>query len=122
MNQSIGLLKAAKAALPTLAQLLSANVAMLVRNGTLMTTWALATAVATRMGTLDVAAHQVALSIWLLCALISEAPGIAAQVNIKLLLSHLRLPPWSLTMSDYLPSYDYVSTNIGIGSEILCHG
>jgi Na+-driven multidrug efflux pump len=67
-------------ALPTFLQLLSANGAMLIRNGTLMLVWAYATATATRMSTLDVAAHQVALSIWLFFALISEAPGIAAQV------------------------------------------
>ena len=67
-------------ALPTLFQLLSANGAMLIRNGTLMLVWAYATATATRMSTLDVAAHQVALSIWLFFALVSEAPGIAAQV------------------------------------------
>lgn len=76
-----GLLKAAKDALPTFALLLSANAAMLVRNGTLMLVWALCTATATRMSTQDVAAHQVALSVWLLAALVSEAPGIAAQVR-----------------------------------------
>ena len=68
------------AALPTFLQLLRANGAMLIRNGTLMLVWAYATATATRMSTLDVAAHQVALSIWLFFALVSEAPGIAAQV------------------------------------------
>lgn len=46
-----------------------------------MLVWALCTATATRMSTIDVAAHQVALSVWLLAALISEAPGIAAQVG-----------------------------------------
>ena len=46
-------------ALPVFRQLLSANAAMMIRNGMLLTTWALATATATRMGTLDVAGHQV---------------------------------------------------------------
>lgn len=88
-------------------RILSANLAMIVRNGTLLTTWAIATAVATRIGVLDVAAHQVrtfcfitffciheedapcnffafplqvVLSVWLFAALITESPAIAAQV------------------------------------------
>lgn len=46
-------------ALPVFGQILAANAAMIVRNGTLLATWALSTATATRMGMLQVASHQV---------------------------------------------------------------
>jgi Na+-driven multidrug efflux pump len=51
--------KEARDALPTFKALMLANLAMIVRNGSLLSTWALATATATRMGHLHVAAHQV---------------------------------------------------------------
>ena len=53
---------------------------MLMRNGFLLGTWAIATSLATKIGELHVASHQVVLSLWLLCALVSEAPAISAQV------------------------------------------
>ncbi|KAG5183211.1 mate-domain-containing protein [Tribonema minus] len=66
--------------LELLRVVLFANAAMLVRTVSLMACWAAATSVATRMGTVHVGAHQVALSVWLLLALVAEAPSIAAQV------------------------------------------
>lgn len=50
------------------------------RTTSLMSCWAVATAVATRMSSAAVGAHQVTLSLWLLFALVAEAPSIAAQV------------------------------------------
>ncbi|CAN0370553.1 unnamed protein product, partial [Ectocarpus sp. 13 AM-2016] len=68
------------AAWSLLVTVISANAAMLLRTTSLMACWAVATAVATRMSSAAVGAHQVALSLWLLFALIAEAPSIAAQV------------------------------------------
>lgn len=45
--------------LPLLGEILSANINMLIRHSTLLATWAVATAVATGIGTYEVAAHQV---------------------------------------------------------------
>ncbi|CAN0334337.1 unnamed protein product, partial [Ectocarpus sp. 4 AP-2014] len=70
----------APAAWSLLVTVISANAAMLLRTTSLMACWAVATAVATRMSSAAVGAHQVALSLWLLFALIAEAPSIAAQV------------------------------------------
>ncbi|CAM9182759.1 unnamed protein product [Hapterophycus canaliculatus] len=63
-----------------LGTVVSANAAMLLRTTSLMSCWAVATAVATRMSSAAVGAHQVTLSLWLLFALVAEAPSIAAQV------------------------------------------
>jgi putative MATE family efflux protein len=67
-------------ALPLLRIIIGANAAMLIRTLSLMLCWATATAVTARMGTAQVAAHQVGLSLWLLFALVAEAPSVAAQV------------------------------------------
>jgi Na+-driven multidrug efflux pump len=56
------------------------NTASSARTRSQQACWAAATGVAARMGTLHVGAHQVALSLWLLLALVAEAPSIAAQV------------------------------------------
>eukprot|EP00904_Undaria_pinnatifida_P001362 jgi/Undpi1/11226/HiC_scaffold_30.g13524.m1 len=72
--------KAAIKAWPLLVTVISANAAMLLRTTSLMTCWAVATATAARMSSESVAAHQVGLSMWLLFALVAEAPSIAAQV------------------------------------------
>ncbi|CAM9232266.1 unnamed protein product [Sphacelaria rigidula] len=66
--------------LQLLVSVVSANTAMLLRTTSLMACWSVATAVATRMSSVSVGAHQVALSLWLLFALVAEAPSIAAQV------------------------------------------
>ncbi|CAN0120844.1 unnamed protein product, partial [Laminaria digitata] len=72
--------KPAIKAWPLLITVISANAAMLLRTTSLMTCWAVATATAARMSSASVAAHQVGLSLWLLFALVAEAPSIAAQV------------------------------------------
>lgn len=63
-----------------LRTILFANGAMLLRTVSVMACWATGTAIVTRMGPLEVGAHQVGLSLWLLMALIAEAPAIAGQV------------------------------------------
>ncbi len=53
-----------------------------LRTLSLMGTLALATAVATRVGTVQVAAHQVGSQLWLLLALIVDALAVAAQAMV----------------------------------------
>lgn len=56
--------------------------ALAVRTLSLIGTLTLATAVATRVGTVAVAAHQVAMQIWMLLALVIDGLAIAAQAMI----------------------------------------
>lgn len=60
--------------------ILGANVAMLMKQGSLLLGWAYATARATRLGADHVAAHQVGLSVWLVFALILDGAAVSAQV------------------------------------------
>lgn len=65
-----------------LVPLLQVGGALLVRTLSLVATMTLATAVATRLGTLAVAAHQVATQLWLLLALVVDALAVAAQALV----------------------------------------
>lgn len=56
--------------------------ALLARTAALIGTMTVATAVATRVGTLAVAAHQVASQLWLLLALVVDALAVAAQAMV----------------------------------------
>lgn len=60
--------------------ILSANLAMMTKQGSLLLAWAYATSRATRIGTNHVAAHQVALSCWLVMALMLDGAAVSAQV------------------------------------------
>lgn len=60
--------------------ILGANAAMMTKQGSLLLGWAYATARATRLGAEHVAAHQVALSVWLVFALILDGTAVSAQV------------------------------------------
>jgi MATE family multidrug resistance protein len=60
--------------------ILGANLAMVTKQGSLLLAWAYATARATRIGPAHVAAHQVALSCWLVFALILDGAAVSAQV------------------------------------------
>jgi Na+-driven multidrug efflux pump len=60
--------------------ILRANASMMLKQGSLLLGWAYATARATRLGHTVVASHQLALSIWLVVALVLEGPAVAAQV------------------------------------------
>lgn len=60
--------------------ILGANLAMVCKQGSLLLAWAYATARATRIGNAHVAAHQVALSCWLVFALILDGAAVSAQV------------------------------------------
>ena len=65
-----------------LRPLLRVGGALLVRTLSLVSTLTLATAVATRLGTAEVAAHQVASQLWLLLALVVDALAVAAQALV----------------------------------------
>ncbi len=65
-----------------LVPLLQVGGALLIRTLSLVGTMTLATAVATRLGTLAVAAHQVATQLWLLLALVVDALAVAAQALV----------------------------------------
>lgn len=60
--------------------ILNANMAMMAKQGSLLLAWAYATARATRLGHYHVGAHQVALSFWLVFALILDGTAVSAQV------------------------------------------
>ena len=62
--------------------LIGASAALIVRTGSLLSVFAVATAVAARIGTVEVAAHQVASQLWLFLALVVDALAIAAQSMI----------------------------------------
>ena len=61
-------------------EILKANVAMFAKQGSLLFGWAFATGKATRLGHFHVAAHQIALSFWLIFALILDGSAVSAQV------------------------------------------
>lgn len=67
--------------------ILGANLAMVCKQGALLLAWAYATAKATRIGQAHVAAHQVALSCWLVFALLQDGVGVASQVLLTKVLS-----------------------------------
>jgi MATE family multidrug resistance protein len=72
-------------ALPRLAELtpfLRIGGALALRTFALIGTMTLATAIATRIGTVQVAAHQVATQIWLLLALVVDALAVAGQALV----------------------------------------
>jgi putative MATE family efflux protein len=71
--------------LPPLAELkpfLRIGRELLLRTFALIGTMTLATAVATRVGVLEVAAHQVAAQLWLFLALVVDALAVAAQALV----------------------------------------
>jgi putative MATE family efflux protein len=70
--------------------IMGANLAMVCKQGSLLLAWAYATSRATRIGYAHVAAHQVALSCWLVCALILDGAAVSAQVLMSRSLGNLK--------------------------------
>lgn len=62
--------------------LLGAARALLIRSGSLLAGFTLATAVVTRLGDSTIAAHQVAIQLWIFLALVVDALAIAAQALV----------------------------------------
>ena len=69
-----------------IGRLLSVSAELMVRNLSLTGTFLIATAAATRIGDVDVAAHQVAFQVWMVLALSMDAVAIAAQAMVGNLL------------------------------------
>lgn len=65
--------------LKALMPFLATGARLLIRTGTLVGTMTLATAVAARMGVVEVAAHQVANQLWMFMALAIDALAVAGQ-------------------------------------------
>lgn len=65
-----------------LGRMVTAGGALFVRTGSLLGALAVATAVASRIGTTSVAAHQIAFQLWSLLALTLDALAIAAQAMV----------------------------------------
>jgi len=63
--------------------ILKANASMILKQGSLLFTWAYATKCATRLGAEHVAAHQVALSFWMVFGYILDAVSVPAQVLLS---------------------------------------
>mmetsp|Transcript_1773 Transcript_1773/g.3420 ORF Transcript_1773/g.3420 Transcript_1773/m.3420 type:complete len:665 (+) Transcript_1773:395-2389(+) len=77
-----------------------ANVSMVAKQGSLLLGWAYATSRATRMGPETVAAHQLALSIWMVVSLVLEGAGVAAQVLMSKEWEELRMVEFSKKDAD----------------------
>ncbi len=69
-----------------LRRLVRVSAELMVRNLSLGGTFLVATAAATRIGAVDVAAHQVAFQVWMVLALSMDAVAIAAQAMVGNLL------------------------------------
>lgn len=78
--------------------ILEANLAMLAKQGSLLLAWAYATARATRLGAVHVAAHQIAVSVWLVFALILDAPAVSSQVLMSRVFAAADKPAFSSLM------------------------
>ncbi len=86
---------------PDLAPFVRVGWALLVRTFALIAAMTAATAVATRVGVLDVAAHQIASQLWLFLALVVDALAIAAQALVAKTLGEGR-PDEARAVSDRL--------------------
>ena len=92
---------------------------LLLRTGSLVGTMTLATAVAARVGTAAVAAHQVAHQLWLFLALVVDALAVAAQALVS---KHLGAedPDAARAVSDRLFQWGLaVGVVLGIGFFLL---
>lgn len=76
------------------ATILRANAAMFAKQGSLLLGWACATRRATSLGAATLAAHQVALSSWLVVALVMDGAGVAAQILMSGEWERLKLAEW----------------------------
>ena len=68
--------------LGSIGRMLTVSAQLLVRNLSLAGTFLVGTSVATRIGRVDVAAHQVAFQVWMATALTMDAVAIAAQAMV----------------------------------------
>jgi Na+-driven multidrug efflux pump len=64
-------------------EFLTAGSAMLFRSLCNVGAWTLMASIATRMGVVEIAAHQLILSMWLVIAFVQDAVGSAGQVSSR---------------------------------------
>jgi MATE family multidrug resistance protein len=95
--------------------ILGANVAMMAKQGSLLLAWAYATSRATRLGAAHVAAHQVALSFWLVFALWLDGAAVSAQVLMSRAHAIQDLPQMR-SLSKYMVKF---ATLQGLASTVL---
>lgn len=69
-------------------EFLAAGTAMLFRSLCNVGAWTLMASIATRMGVVEIAAHQLILSMWLVIAFVQDAVGAAGQVLVSQQLGH----------------------------------
>ena len=66
-----------------LLSIAKANASLIMKQGSLLFTWAYATKTATKLGAEHVAAHQVALGFWMVFAYVLDAVSVSAQVLLS---------------------------------------
>lgn len=66
-----------------LVTIAKANASMILKQGSLLFTWAYATKAAAKLGAEQVAAHQVALSFWMVFAYLLDAVSVGAQILLS---------------------------------------
>ena len=66
-----------------LSTIVKANASMILKQGSLLFTWAYATKTAAKFGSAQVAAHQVGLSFWMVFAYILDAVSVSAQILLS---------------------------------------
>jgi putative MATE family efflux protein len=99
---------------------LAVGSALVARTVLLVTSLAMATAVAARVGTVEVAAHQVVSQLWFLLAMIIDALAIAAQAMVADLLGR-GSPEAARTLSDRLVVWGAVG-GVGLGLALWVGG
>lgn len=93
--------------------------ALLIRTFALIAAMTAATAVATRVGVLDVAAHQIASQLWLFLALVVDALAIAAQALVAKTVGEGR-PEEARAVSDRLLFLGLLTgVALGVGMALL---
>ena len=98
--------------------ILGANMAMMAKQGSLLLAWAYATSKATRLGAAHVAAHQVALSFWLVFALWLDGAAVSAQVLMSRARAKKDLPQMR-SLSQYMIKF---ATWQGLASTAMIVG
>lgn len=97
--------------------ILGANLAMICKQGSLLLAWAYATARATRIGSAHVAAHQVALSCWLVFALILDGAAVSAQVLMSRSLGSMNKVR---SLVNYMARFSFIQGLLTTGLILLC--
>ena len=85
--------------------ILGANMAMLAKQGSLLVFYTVATALATRMGPIQVATHQIALSLFWLVTMWLDSGSVSSQV---LMGKNLDSPAKAISLTKYMAKYSFL--------------